>query len=57
MRRPWGFSSIWGQYDAGAADLASRYPRRYRSGVARYDDDLRFAHVGVLHRISPRITA
>src|ERR1700758_1870575 len=23
----------------------ARYPRRYRSGVARYDDDLRFAHV------------
>jgi len=23
----------------------ARYRRRYRSGVARYDDDLRFAHV------------
>src|SRR6201997_2622538 len=23
----------------------ARYPRRYRSGVARYGDDLRFAHV------------
>jgi hypothetical protein len=27
------------------------------SRVARYDDDLRFAHVGVLYRPSPRITA
>jgi hypothetical protein len=25
--------------------------------VARYDDDLRFAQVRVLHRVSPRVTA
>jgi hypothetical protein len=50
------FSSISGQYDAGA-DLASEISQAVPFRVARYDDDLRFAHVGVLYRPSPRVTA
>src|SRR6201986_1956920 len=35
----------WTPAAGGDMNWPARYPRRYRSGVARYDDDLRFAHV------------